>query len=153
MNNFSGNQLPHDYGRPQEPSYGFPAPESQQLNQQSATELSGTVAVESGAGFIQPPVSVATPTQAATGVPSTSTMPQQPAVDYQNAGTATQIASVGLPQIADDTDLIEKEWVEKAKEIVERTRSDPHAQSKEIQHFRADYIKKRYNKDIKIEEG
>ena len=54
------------------------------------------------------------------------------------------------PTAASDTDLIEKEWVEKAKAIVEQTRSDPHLQNKEISKFKADYMKKRYNKTIKL---
>jgi hypothetical protein len=56
------------------------------------------------------------------------------------------------PQIADDTDLIEKEWVEKAKQIVNHTRHDPHQQNKEMNIMKADYLKKRYNKDIKLSE-
>lgn len=56
------------------------------------------------------------------------------------------------PDIAEDTDLIEKEWVEKAKQIVERTRDDPYEQSKELTLFKADYMKKRYNRTIKIGE-
>jgi len=54
--------------------------------------------------------------------------------------------------IADDTDLIEKEWVNKAKAIVERTKADPHTQNKEMTKIKADYLKKRYNKDIKLPE-
>ena len=36
------------------------------------------------------------------------------------------LAAAGSPQMADDADLIEKEWVIKAKEIVERTKHDPY---------------------------
>jgi hypothetical protein len=50
----------------------------------------------------------------------------------------------------DDKDLIEKEWVDKAKQIVERTRDDPYKQSEELTVFKADYIKKRYGKTIKV---
>lgn len=71
---------------------------------------------------------------------STSQLPQQG-------------ASMGLPAIADDADLIEKEWVLKAKEIVARTKGDPYRQNEAIQHVKADYIKKRYNKDVKLREG
>lgn len=56
------------------------------------------------------------------------------------------------PPIAEDSDLIEDEWVEKAKEIVERTRHDPYQQNKEVTLMKADYLKKRYNKDIKVSE-
>jgi hypothetical protein len=56
------------------------------------------------------------------------------------------------PLMADDGDLIEKEWVEKAKEIVARTRHDPYSQNKEMNQIRVDYLKKRYNKDIRLSE-
>lgn len=51
---------------------------------------------------------------------------------------------------AADVDLIEKEWVQKAKAIVAATQGDPFLQNKEINKIKADYIKKRYNKDIKV---
>ena len=54
------------------------------------------------------------------------------------------------PQIADDIDLIEKEWVNKTKDIVQRTKDDPYNQNRQIVRLRADYMKKRYNKDIKL---
>lgn len=54
------------------------------------------------------------------------------------------------PQIADDVDVIEKEWVMKAKEIVSKTKDDPHAQSNQMMVFRHDYMKKRYGKEIKL---
>ena len=56
---------------------------------------------------------------------------------------------VTTPPVADDTDLIEKEWVLKAKQIVNQTREDPYTQTKEMSRFKADYLKKRYNKEIK----
>ncbi len=57
-----------------------------------------------------------------------------------------------VPQIADDLDLIEKEWVEKAKAIVEQTKHDPRVQSREINRFKADYLSRRFNKELKLEE-
>ncbi len=57
-----------------------------------------------------------------------------------------------MPLIADDADLIEKEWVEKAKQIVDSTKHDPYRQNKELTRVKADYLKKRYNKDIKLNE-
>lgn len=56
------------------------------------------------------------------------------------------------PMIADDVDLIEKEWVEKAKKIVAQTKDDPYKQNEEINKVKADYIKKRYNKTIEANE-
>lgn len=51
---------------------------------------------------------------------------------------------------ADDLDLIEKEWVTKAKQVVDKTQGDPYEQSNEINKIKADYIKKRYNRAIKL---
>lgn len=59
----------------------------------------------------------------------------------------------GTPIAADDVDVIEKEWVDKAKEIVDKTSGDPHRQNKEVSVLKADYMKKRYNKDIKLEDN
>lgn len=77
---------------------------------------------------------------------------QNSAVQNQPMGTQSPpLASVN-PLIADDTDLIEKEWVDRAKRIVEHTRHDPHLQTREMNHMKADYLKKRYNKDLKLGE-
>ncbi|HVC36180.1 MAG TPA: hypothetical protein VNE40_01900 [Candidatus Dormibacteraeota bacterium] len=54
------------------------------------------------------------------------------------------------PVLADDADLIEKEWVNKAKDIVNKTKEDPHLQTKEITILKTDYLKKRYNKSLKM---
>jgi hypothetical protein len=76
-----------------------------------------------------------------------------------NAIAANPPSSVPLstnvtnPTVADDNDLIEKEWVEKAKQIVATTKDDPYIQNKEMSRFKADYLKKRYNKDIKLDES
>lgn len=66
--------------------------------------------------------------------------------------TATPTGVSSLPAIADDNDLIEKEWVDKAKQIVNQTKEDPHLQNKEIGKMRVDYLKKRYNKEVKLVE-
>lgn len=63
---------------------------------------------------------------------------------------ATAGASLHSPQIAEDVDLIEKEWVTKAKAIINSTRGNPHEQSKELSRFKADYLKTRYSKDVKV---
>ncbi|HSX47316.1 MAG TPA: hypothetical protein VLF63_00935 [Patescibacteria group bacterium] len=49
-----------------------------------------------------------------------------------------------------DKDLIDKEWVDKAKQIVEKNRYDPYKQSEELTILKADYIKTRFNKSIKL---
>ena len=52
--------------------------------------------------------------------------------------------------IVDDGDLIEKEWVDRAIKIVESNRDDPYKQSEELTVVKADYLKKRYDKNIKL---
>ena len=71
---------------------------------------------------------------------------------YPPSGTTDATPHPSLPVIADDNDLIEKEWVIKAKQIVDRTKDDPHQQNREINKFKAGYMKKRYGKDLKISE-
>lgn len=73
---------------------------------------------------------------------STTQSPATPAPTYANTDDF----------IADDTDLIEKEWVERAKEIVHKTKDNPYLQNKAIAKMKADYIKKRYNKDLRVQE-
>lgn len=56
------------------------------------------------------------------------------------------------PAAADDSDLIEREWVERAREIVSKSRANPYLRSKELTKLKADYLKKRYGKDIQLTE-
>lgn len=79
----------------------------------------------------------------------------QPAGPIQAAGGNQPIQPTSTPviddaMIADETDLIEKEWVDKAKAIVAHTQNDPHLQNKEMSKVKAQYLKKRYNKDLKL---
>lgn len=81
----------------------------------------------------------------------------QAAQDAQAAATAgnpvvqTQTTPTDpLPLLASDDDLIEREWVAKAKQIVAQTRDDPHAQEKQISQLQADYVKKRFGKELKF---
>ena len=53
------------------------------------------------------------------------------------------------PMVADDVDVIEKEWVEKAKSIVQTHRDDPYKQEQEANRLQSSYLKKRYGKSIK----
>ena len=46
--------------------------------------------------------------------------------------------------VASDDDLIEKEWVTRAKKIVEATKEDPFLQGEEVGKLRVEYMKKRY---------
>jgi hypothetical protein len=78
-------------------------------------------------------------------VPIAQQAPQAPS---QMQVPPTSGVGVAAPLVAEDADLIEKEWVLKAKQIVDKTKYDPYLQNKEIGKFKADYLKKRYNKTI-----
>ena len=67
-------------------------------------------------------------------------------------GTASNLIQIDVPEVAGDIDLIEKEWVQKAKEIVMSTQGDPYTQNKQINRMKVEYIKKRYDKDIRSSE-
>lgn len=63
---------------------------------------------------------------------------------------ASAIGQVATPHIADDENLIEKEWVESAKRIIAQTKQDPHARSDGLNTVKKDYKKKRYNIDTEL---
>lgn len=81
-----------------------------------------------------------------TGQPKTP--PNPPSIPQADDISSQSI--VNLPDEAKDTDLIEKEWVEKAKQIVEQMSDDPYQLQQELAKVKADYMKKRYGKDIKL---
>lgn len=54
----------------------------------------------------------------------------------------------GAPAVAADDDLIEKEWVDKAKKIIADTRDDPFRREREISKLQIEYIRKRYGREI-----
>lgn len=61
---------------------------------------------------------------------------------------APQQAVQDAPASAADEDLIEKEWVERAKKVVAETKHDPYLQGREVSKLQADYLNKRYSKSI-----
>lgn len=76
--------------------------------------------------------------------------PVTPVVQPTNAtstGSAPPVAT-DTPLVANDDDLIEKEWVDKAKQIIASTRDDPYQRELEVGRLQADYLKKRYGKDL-----
>jgi len=76
-------------------------------------------------------------------------MASMAAVPTPVAPARGSVAMATASLITDD-DWIEKEWVNKAKQIVEQTRDDPYRQSEDLTVFKADYIQKHYGKTIKI---
>lgn len=53
-----------------------------------------------------------------------------------------------VPLIADDDDLIEKEWVERAKKIVSDTKGDPHKRDDQATELKVNYLQKRFGRRI-----
>ena len=121
----------------------LPVPELPQVSPQTSPEKHSGVSFEMTSGSSNLGAPQTTPV-----APPISQVPQQPAATPQTAQPATNV-----PAMADDLDLIEKEWVVRAKQIVNGTREDPFAQSRELNKIKAEYVKKRYNKDIKLPES
>jgi hypothetical protein len=98
-----------------------------------APEEAGTAAPASEAGK-----------QASQNMPVTP-LPSSPA-SGQPAGGG-QPTLVG-PPIADDVDVIEKEWVNAAESVVKLTKDDPYREEEAVEDLQIDYLKKRYGKDV-----
>jgi hypothetical protein len=94
------------------------------------------------------------PVQPASQPDGTNQQVTDPVRQQNNDSANPLVSSVPQGAIPDagDVDLIEKEWVEKAKIIVKGTMGDPHTQSEKISQMKADYIRQRFNKDISSEE-
>lgn len=88
---------------------------------------------------VEPPVIPAAPPPAA------------PVAD--DDGTTQPVSAATRDLHAEETDLIEKEWVDRAKQIVATTQDDPYKQKNEISKAKADYIQKRFNKTIKVDDA
>lgn len=80
-----------------------------------------------------------------------------PTVLLPPAPPASQQATVpsddNNPLTAADEDLIEKEWVDRAKKVIAETKHDPYEQEKAVSRLQADYLNKRYGKTIKLQDG
>ena len=71
-----------------------------------------------------------------------------PAVPVQPVTDQPVASSTSSPLVAADEDLIEKEWVDKAKEIIEQTKDDPHSRTQKVNELQRDYLQKRYGKVV-----
>ncbi len=80
--------------------------------------------------------------------PITSSLPSFTA-PAQAAATVTAVAADDNASLAaSDGDLIEKEWVEKAKQIVNQTVDDPYQREDSVSKLRMDYLKKRFGREL-----
>src|SRR5688572_4414625 len=114
----------------------LPAEGKQILSPETAPNTQAEQPHETPPATTLPPLPVAAPIS-----PVPTPVASQSQLQPQDPAQAT-----GAPLIADDVDVIEKEWVDKAKKIVSSTKEDPHVQEKEVSKLQADYLMKRYNK-------
>jgi hypothetical protein len=64
------------------------------------------------------------------------------------ADDATVVPAGSTPLVANDDDLIEKEWVDQAKKIIVQTKDDPYRREQEVAKLQADYLRKRYGREL-----
>lgn len=83
-------------------------------------------------------------------VQATPVAPPLPTISPQPAQEPASTPVNTNPAYAADEDLIEKEWVEKARKVIAETKHDPHLQEAEVSKLQADYLQKRYGKTVKL---
>lgn len=125
------------------------APQSFRPPETDASHFDGSLPT---AGDATTPPPVQPPALSPVGTPPSNIQATQPTP----TATPLPLQAGGDPAVvvpADDTDTaFDEEWVNKAKEAVERTHADPYMQSRELGKLKAQYIKLRYNKDVKVGE-
>lgn len=131
------------------PEFSLPTPESV-VNQNTPEKMGG----ERDLGYEKHAPSAperapeqAAQAQASVAAQATPIALPTPVVTPQDDATQSSAAS-DLPAVAADDDLIEKEWVDKAKQIISSTKDDPARREKEVGRLQADYLKKRYGKEL-----
>lgn len=75
--------------------------------------------------------------------------PQQPVQPAPTGSAPANTPTTGVPSVAGDVDVIEKEWVNQANKIVDQTKNDPHSQEEAVEALQIDYLKKRYGHEVK----
>lgn len=79
---------------------------------------------------------------------NTASVVASPTTIVGDDSTAQDPLSASSPVVAADEDLIEKEWVDRAKKIVSDTRDDPYTQENAVIALQKDYQKKRYGREL-----
>jgi hypothetical protein len=72
--------------------------------------------------------------------------------DPAQAQASQPADDAALPATAADVDVIESEWVKKAEEAVAANRDDPRAEEAAVEALQVEYLKKRYNLEVKPSE-
>lgn len=75
----------------------------------------------------------------------TATVPD-PATQASTSDDTTSISTDDL--VAEDTNLIEKQWIDKSKAIIRDTKDDPYRREEAVSELQREYLRKRYGKEI-----
>lgn len=128
--NFGREQTPTGYGQsPEHVPLSMPEVAPERGHEQFEQRSEAAPAAVTAQPILPPPV---------------VTLPQPPVPD----ATQTTAVSDDLPLVANDDDLIEKEWVDKAKKIIVETKDDPYRREQEVGRLQADYLRKRYGREL-----
>lgn len=60
----------------------------------------------------------------------------------------SQPVASSVPMLAEDSDIIEKEWVAAIQKTLDQYKDDPYLLSKAMTALRQDYLQKRYGKTV-----
>lgn len=116
-----------------------PTPEQAPRPQESREQLSGRAA-----GDGAPAQALPTPM---------APQPVAPAAPADDQVAAIDHPANDNPLAADDVDVIEKEWVDRAKKILQDTKDDPYQKEHEVSRLQADYLQKRFGVQVKLPQG
>lgn len=134
---------------PNQPTPEQPKPGAVEASQAGNELPPGVEIVEPvAAPEVAPPVA-ATPAPTLPPTPAAAATPA-PAPPATPAASSPAVAG---PATADDADVIEKDWVDKAAKVVHDTAHDPYKEEEAVEDLQIDYLKKRYGKDIKKSES
>jgi len=131
------------------PGLALPQPSAEQSTGVFGTPPSAEMSIEATPGHPEfvAPTAGAVPTVATPGLPLQPVNPQ----DQPSVATADPSAAAA-PLSDDDGDALDQEWISKAKAIIDRTKTDPYVESNELGKAKADYLRIRFNKQIKTVE-
>jgi hypothetical protein len=80
-------------------------------------------------------------------------LPSAPSLPPASSGVAqyplpSNTATSGAPVAAEDSDMIEQEWVAAVKRTLEQYKNDPYSLSRAMTALRQDYLQKRYGRTV-----
>ncbi len=81
--------------------------------------------------------------------PITPTLPLAVVTSPLTDDSAVPLQTNISPAAAKDNELIEREWVDKAKKVIIETKDDPYQREQRVSELQADYLWKRYGRQLK----